>query len=190
MQCEDFLEGYSEFMDGRLAPSEHEAFDRHLEACDACARYHRVVQRGLFIWRNLPDLHPSPDFLPRLRHRLFHVDDEARLAPRTLGSAALIAVAAVGMLALAWLPFATRVAVEVELPPVAVETPTPRSTPAASPSLFGPGPFLTPLVGYEGTGYEGAPPAWSASAPTGNSFFQVREPARTGIRPTPARLER
>lgn len=183
MRCEDFLERYSEFIDGRLATLDHGSFEGHLESCEACARYHRVVQRGLFIWRNLPDLHPSPDFLPRLRHRLFHVDDEARLAPRAVGSAALIAVAAVGMLALAWLPFATRVTVEVELPPVAVETPPRGPAPTGSPSLFGSGPFLTPLPVSEAEG------GWSAG-PAVDVFFQVGEPTRSGTRPMPARLER
>ena len=52
MQCDDFLEGYSDFVDGRFEPPEHAPFERHLERCDACARYDRVVQRGLFICRD------------------------------------------------------------------------------------------------------------------------------------------
>lgn len=159
MQCEEFLEGYSEFLDGRLGPKRQTAFEAHREACCTCGRYDRVVQRGLNVWRNLPDIDPSPDFLPRLRHRLYHVDDEAHLGQtRHLGSAALIAVAAVGLLALTWLPFATRMTVEVELPPLAVEAPADVSEAVGRPyrspavhgwrsydaSLFGSGPFVVP----------------------------------------------
>ncbi len=145
MRCEDFLEGYSNFVDGRLEPPEHATFEAHLESCESCVRYDRVVQRGLFIYRNLPELQPSSDFLPRLRHRLYHVDDAGRLSRATpVGSAALVAVAAVGFLALAWLPFATRLSVEVTLPPVAVEAPAGETE---LPSLFSRGPFITPAAG-------------------------------------------
>ena len=68
------------------------------------------------------------------------MDDESRLPrPTPVGSAALVAVASVGFLALAWLPFATRISVEVALPPVAVETPVGETD---LPSLFSPGPFI------------------------------------------------
>jgi hypothetical protein len=81
--------------------------------------------------------------LPRLKHRLYHVDDGPRLAEsRHLGSAALIAVASVGVLALAWLPFANRVAMEVELPPVAVSLPAGSTASQMTPALFSSGPFV------------------------------------------------
>lgn len=144
MECQEFLEGYSEYLDGRLDEEGRAAFRAHRDACTACERYDRVVRRGLTIWRNLPQLEPSPDFLPRLQHRLYHVDDAERLSmPRPLGSAALVAVGIVGFLALAWLPFATRMSVEVQLPAVAVEAPEgAREVPSSS--LFGRGPFLAP----------------------------------------------
>lgn len=161
MQCEDFLEGYSDFVDGRLEPPEHGTFEAHLDRCESCARYDRVVQRGLFIYRNLPELKPSPDFVPRLRHRLYHVDDQGRFTRTTpVGSAALVAVAAVGFLAVAWLPFATRLSVEVTLPPVAVEAPPGEME---LPSLFGRGPFIRPASGVTvpAAGWDAAPTTWS-----------------------------
>lgn len=198
MQCEDFLEDYSSFVDGRLDPADHTTFEAHLERCATCERYHRVVQRGLLVFRNLPELHPSPEFLPRLRHRLYHVDDGPRLAHASpVGSAALVAVAAVGVLALAWLPFATRLSVEVELPPVAVEAPVGE---ASMPSLFSRGPFLAPA----GDGYAPGrvvpatawlPPraapwrvspataSWSASDPYA-AFFRPRASAPSPAIPT------
>ncbi len=174
MRCEEFLEGYSEFLDGRLDERRQAAFEAHRDACRACGRYDHVVQRGLGIWRSLPEVDPSPDFVPRLRHRLYHVDEESRAAQhRHLGSAALVAVASVGLLALAWLPFATRASVEIELPPVAVETPgpvtaSPAATPVAAgadaPALFGSGPFVVPAAGVR---YE----TWPPSTGDGLEFF-------------------
>lgn len=147
MDCQEFLEGYSSYLDGVASTSEQEAFDDHLECCEACARYDRVVQRGLKVFRNLPRVRTSSDFLPRLRHRLYHVDDAIPERSRTSGgSAALVAVAAVGILALAWMPFATSVPVEVELPAVSVEAPPPESA-ESLPSLFDRGPFLAPTPG-------------------------------------------
>ena len=152
MDCQEFLEGYSSYLDGVAGPSELDAFDEHLEACEACARYDRVVQRGLKVFRNLPKVHTSSDFLPRLRHRLYHVDDDIPERSRTSGgSAALVAVAAVGILALTWMPFATRVPVEVELPAVSVEAPPPERA-ESLPSLFDRGPFLSPLRSHASPG--------------------------------------
>lgn len=164
MECQEFLEGYSEYLDGRLAEGRRDDFRAHHGACEACRRYDRVVRRGTNVWRSLPEVEPSADFLPRLQHRLYHIDDAERLAAdRPLGSAALVAVAAVGFLALAWLPFATQMSVEVQLPPVAVEAPA-RAPAASAPSLFGRGPFVATEVGLQG-----APFARPASH--GGSFF-------------------
>jgi predicted anti-sigma-YlaC factor YlaD len=143
MRCEEFLEGFSEYLDDFAGAGQQAAFNAHLRECQACRRYHRVVQQGLELCGQLPHLHSSPDFLPRLKHRLYHVDDGPRLAEsRHLGSAALIAVASVGVLALAWLPFATRVSMEVTLPPVAVSLPASSSASQMTPALFSSGPFV------------------------------------------------
>jgi hypothetical protein len=60
----------------------------------------------------------------------------------------------VGLLAVVWLPFASRIPVEIELAPVAVTVPAPS---AEIPSLFSPGPFVTPVI-YEGVWVGGAVP--------------------------------
>ncbi|MGH7540964.1 MAG: hypothetical protein ACRELC_08200, partial [Gemmatimonadota bacterium] len=149
MVCNAFLQGYSEYADGRLPPREQATYDTHRRECEACDRYHAIVRRGVAEYRRLPAVAPSPDFLPRLQHRLYHVDDAGRLASgRHLGSAALVAVASVGFLALAWLPFATRMTVEVELPAVAVEAPLRVESVRPDRSLFGQGPYVTPVTRY------------------------------------------
>ncbi len=94
------------------------------------------------MWRALPGAATSPDFQPRLQHRLYHVDDAGKLSPRQhLGGAALVAVASVGLLAVTWLPFATRIPVEVELAPMAVEAPRPVVA-ERQPGLFDRGPYM------------------------------------------------
>lgn len=148
MDCEEFLNGYSEYTDGLRGSEQLRAFEHHLRSCPTCARYDRVVKQGTDLLRNLPRPGTSADFLPRLRHRLYHIDDHTVLGSRLGGSAALIAMAAVGVLALVWLPFARRIPVEVELAPVAVTVP---ASNAEIPSLFSSGPFVTP-VAFEGVG--------------------------------------
>lgn len=163
MECKEFLEGYSAYLDGVVSREEREAFRQHLERCEACARYDRVVQRGIEIFRNLPRPDPSPDFLPRLRHRLYHIEDGIPFdSARHGGSAALLAVAAVGLFALAWLPFATQMPVEVELPAVAVEAPPPEAE-RALPSLLDPGPFVAPRAGGDAF-WLAASPGWDVGA--------------------------
>lgn len=149
MRCQEFIQGYSEYADDRLRPEERARFEAHRRTCGACDRYHAVLRRGLAEVRSLPTVRPSPDFLPRLQHRLYHVDDAGRLSgSRHLGSAALVAVAAVGFLALAWLPFATRMSVEIELPAVAVEAPVRSLEVAPERSLFSSGPYVAPVARY------------------------------------------
>jgi len=142
MDCEKFIDRYTEYRDGLLSAGEQARFEQHLKGCPSCRRYGRVLTRGLALWRGLPPATTSPDFTPRLQHRLYHVDDAGKLSPRQhLGSAALVAVASVGLLAVTWLPFATRVSFEVELPAVAVELPAPQML-DRYPSLFDEGPYM------------------------------------------------
>ena len=83
--------------------------------------------------------------MPRLRHRLYNVDCGVSDGRRSFGgSAALVGVAAVGLLALFWLPFAASVPLEMELPAVSAQYPPPGS--GEPPSLFRSGPFVTTLL--------------------------------------------
>lgn len=163
MDCAEFLQGYSDYSDGLRTPEQLRDFESHLHQCPTCARYDRVVRQGIDLFRQLPRPDASPDFLPRLRHRLYHIDDHTVLGSRLGGGAALVAMAAVGLLAVVWLPFAGKIPVEVELAPVAVTVP---ASSAEVPSLFSTGPFVTPVI-YEGVRVGGAVPTiwerWSGS---------------------------
>ncbi|MDH3297350.1 MAG: zf-HC2 domain-containing protein [Gemmatimonadota bacterium] len=149
MRCTPFLEGYTEFRDGLLAPAREAEFRAHIRDCPECRRYDRVVGHSLALLAELPQPESSDDFMTRLQHRVYNVDQGVvdSGSNRLLGSAALIGVAAVGVLALFWLPFAASVPVEWELAPVAAEMPSGHLVSGTdnTPSLLSPGPFVVPV---------------------------------------------
>jgi hypothetical protein len=102
--CDELLSRHGDYVDGLLAPLDVARLRLHLRVCASCARYDRIVQRGLELARELPVLEPSTDFEERLQHRLYHVQDAERLGEsRAAGAATTFAVAS--MLALlAWSP--------------------------------------------------------------------------------------
>jgi anti-sigma factor RsiW len=106
MDCDTFLDGHSDFRDGLLMLPDRVAFEAHLRECDHCARYDRVLHKGVQVLRNRPELEVSDDFMDRLQHRLYHVDDEMANARRRRGPvsrgavAALVAAASVAAVAL------------------------------------------------------------------------------------------
>jgi hypothetical protein len=123
MNCGEFLAGYTEFRDGAVSWEREEDFLSHLEVCESCARYDRVVQGGTDVLRALPELEVSEDFGERRQHRLYHVDEETSYAGRranagtawaTLGVAAMIALAA-------WVPMMLPAGVRDAAPVLAVE---------------------------------------------------------------------
>lgn len=146
MNCQEFHERYSEYRDERTAPDELREFERHLQGCETCGRYDRIVSRGVEVFRDLPSPSPSPDFYDRLKHRIYHLEDGIPGAGSwPTGSVAVLAVATAGLLALAWVPFVSQMPVEVQLQPVSVERPdavVERSSERETPSLFQSGPFI------------------------------------------------
>lgn len=142
MDTESFLKRYSDYRDGLLSPEQATEFEKEISSCCAHARYHEVIQEGVELLAHLPEAESSDDFMPRLRHRLYNVDEGVATTGHWRGgSAALLGVAGVGILALFWLPFAATVPMELELPPVAAQTPNAAAS-AVVPALFRPGPFL------------------------------------------------
>ena len=128
MSCDQFIERYTDFRDGLLDVAATAEVEEHLAACPCCARYDRVMRRGLELLSDIPQAESSDDFMPRLRHRLYNVDCGVTEGRRSFGgSAALVGVAAVGLLALFWLPFAASVPLEMELPAVSAQYPPPGS---------------------------------------------------------------
>ena len=143
--CDQFIEQYTDNGDRLLDAALLTEFETHLADCPCCARYHRVMLRGLELLSDIPLPESSDDFMPRLRHRLYNVDCGVAEGRRSFGgSAALVGVAAVGLLALFWLPFAASVPLEMELAAVSAQPPPPGSQ--ELPSLFRSGPFVSTLL--------------------------------------------
>ncbi len=160
VHCSDFIRKYSDFRDGLLSGAAHEAFTRHARECDRCARYDRVVSGGVAVLRDLPEVEPSSDFLPRLQHRVYHIEDRAALLKSLKSSApplAFVGVALVLLGSVAYLTDSGAAPATVELPPVMAAAPK-KEYPVGT--LFRAGPLLEPEL-----------PAARASA-TNTVFFQ------------------
>lgn len=105
MSCQEFLNRYSEYVDGLLPPREAARLHAHLIECCRCARYDQVMQRGLELARALPPVEPSSDFQLRLQHRLLHARDDLAADGTRGGSGAAVSLALAVLLALAaWGP--------------------------------------------------------------------------------------
>ncbi|TFG64896.1 MAG: hypothetical protein E4H28_04725 [Gemmatimonadales bacterium] len=149
MQCATFIDEYTDFRDGLVTPVREAEFLEHSLRCPDCGRYDRVMRSGLDLLSDLPQPDSPDDFMTRLQHRLYNLDQGVvdKTSHRLLGSAALVGVATVGVLALFWLPFAASVPVEWELAPVAAEKPSEQLmvNRENTPSLLGSGPFVVPV---------------------------------------------
>jgi anti-sigma factor RsiW len=106
IDCNTFIARYSEFRDGDLSWAESVEMEAHVDDCESCAHYHRVVERGTDVFRALPELEVSEDFGERLRWRLYQADDEmrrARSGAAPAQAAGTLAIAAAVAFA-AWVP--------------------------------------------------------------------------------------
>jgi hypothetical protein len=171
MSCDHFIERYSDFRDDLLDPGALAEIESHLADCPCCARYHQVMQRALDLLADIPCAENSDDFMPRLRHRLYNVDSGVSEGRRSfVGSAALVGVAAVGLLALFWLPFAASVPVELELPAISAQLPPPGA--GELPALFRSGPFVSTLLLEDESYVDGYLPEFEWP-PRGQTFSAV-----------------
>ena len=85
-----------------MAALDAELWRSHLENCAACARYDRILRKGLGVLHN-EGVEPNADFMVHLRYRLAYEEQRMAVGPVTAGAATSVTVAAVLALA-AWLP--------------------------------------------------------------------------------------
>lgn len=103
LSCSDCLARHSEYLDGVMDSITAEAWRIHLAECADCARYDRVVRRGLKVLAAQRQIEPTADFMAQLQQRLTIEDRRAAMRPMTSLAGASVAVAA--MLAFAaWIP--------------------------------------------------------------------------------------
>jgi hypothetical protein len=85
-----------------MAPPDTEKWRRHLATCTVCARYDRVLRKGVSLLAAKPELEPEPEFMLHLRYRLA---DEARRQEMPISNHMGAAVSVMAVLALvAWIP--------------------------------------------------------------------------------------
>jgi anti-sigma factor RsiW len=138
MNCSEFLVRFTDYLDGATAPEETGAFEAHVRECAACGRYRAVLEEGASVLRTLPQPSLREDFEPRLRHRLYHVDDERALNAHQSGTPALTVLGiAILLTALAWAPVLRGGATEVVLEPIVIDR-APRRASSFLPVMLAP----------------------------------------------------
>jgi hypothetical protein len=108
MDCTTFLEHFSEWVDGDLAPDLTDRANAHVAGCADCQRYEKVYERGARLLRSLDDeLEVDEDlFRSSLEHRLLRVRRQGVEAARIGSGAPLVSLLAmtVVVLSVAWIP--------------------------------------------------------------------------------------
>ncbi len=70
MNCQAFRDNHAAFVDHALDAADLRLMRQHLAECSACAAHDTSIRRAILLFRNLPVIHPSPDFSARLDARL------------------------------------------------------------------------------------------------------------------------
>lgn len=131
MTCSEFVDRFTDYLDGEGSAEFRRRAEAHLESCCECGRYRQVMTRGADVLRSLPEAQLPEDFQPRLQHRLYRVDDEIALNAHTASGTTVLTVLGMSVLltALAWSPALRPTAPVVELPPIVVSDPPVRLRP-------------------------------------------------------------
>lgn len=144
MNCSQVVANFTDYLDGVASADEAAAVERHLERCPECIRYESVLKHGAELLRSLPEPELREDFVPRLQHRLFHVDSERAIREHGGSGAPAMTVLGIAVLltVIAWSPMIFSGAPVVELEPIVVDRAPARS--AVRPvSATPPGTFST-----------------------------------------------
>ncbi|MEX0890840.1 MAG: hypothetical protein WEB88_01640 [Gemmatimonadota bacterium] len=158
MTCRDYLEDYTELLDGYLPAERADDLRGHARACPACADYDRTVRRSLEELRRVETIDVADDFALRLQHRLLHVREERAggLRGASSGMAGIVAVAAFLALA-AWSPWLMERLTQPVAAPLSVES-SQATSPVGAPAEAVTRPALDP---------------WYVSTPRGLLFSAV-----------------
>jgi hypothetical protein len=101
MDCREFREYHTEFLDGKLDMGVQDGAHLHLAMCERCASHDAAVRRALLVFRNLTPIEPSRHFSRRLNHRLAQERRgstfDSRLFPAMLGAIALASAVVAGV---------------------------------------------------------------------------------------------
>ena len=103
LSCSEVLALHSEYIDGVLPAADSELLRAHLSTCESCARYDRVLRKGVHFLIEQPRSEADPDFLRSLHTRLAIEDERDAMRPITIAASASVSVAVLLAVA-AWLP--------------------------------------------------------------------------------------
>ena len=145
MTCSEFVDRSSDFFDGSTHARETRLMEAHLRECVSCRRYKAVYEQGTSLLRSLPEPELGEDFEPRLRHRIFHVDDRRALIDNSGSATPALTVLGLAVLltVVAWSPLLRGEPPVVELAPIVVDqvrqpaTRTIRPAASSSAVMFG-----------------------------------------------------
>jgi anti-sigma factor RsiW len=132
MTCSEFIEGFSDYIDGVSDPDDIEAARTHLEDCESCRRYEHTYRRGVTLLKGFSDLTVREGFEPELERRL---RQDTALALQSLGRRpafpgspmSMVLGMALVLVGAAWSPFLFSGGVEVDLRPIRAATPQSRA---------------------------------------------------------------
>jgi anti-sigma factor RsiW len=96
MDCREFRETFSDYVDAALDADAEACVRRHLAACSACRRFERAYRAGIAALQALPVLAPARDFGARVVNRARRAPARPMLAVPPALAASLAAVALVG----------------------------------------------------------------------------------------------
>jgi anti-sigma factor RsiW len=139
MTCRQFIEGFSEYVDGVGDPEQLEAARVHADSCPACRRYEEVYRRGVDLLRSFPEVSVSDGFEPDLEVRLrrdtaFALRHLGHRPPSSGSAMAVVFGMAVILVGAAWAPFLFMRPVQVDLAPIVAASPV-RSFPVRMPDI-------------------------------------------------------
>lgn len=177
MDCDRFLDTYSDYRDGHLDAGTRSAVALHLSECDRCRRYDRVLSAGVDLLRSMDVESARSLSLGRVERLALDADLQARTSlplvfRRPLAAAGFLAAALFA--ALAFLPDGVLGTPELELPAVVAVEPLVRPG-------HGPGIQRVPV----GLPYEVVPAGYQALSRS--LLYQYRQPVTPRTAVVPAR---
>lgn len=105
MTCGEYLALHSEMLDQRLDVEDELRCREHALSCASCARYDRVLRRGLSIVHELSPVTPSSQFLHRFQHGILRAAESSDGDGPFASTGTMLALAIAGVIAIAaWSP--------------------------------------------------------------------------------------
>ena len=151
--CSDFLDRYSDLRDDLLDAETRARLVQHMEVCESCARYDRVLSDGVGMLLDVQEISLSADFSYKLDMRLAMADELLDARPAAGAPVGFVMAVAVAIAAAAWLPALRTGREPVTLPAAHAHSPyhPPTNTAAYQPDLLA-------------VGQGGSPPGWQYSS--------------------------